>query len=53
MVLDLFFVGATPVARPGAIGNNGGYCTERRATHRVAPTGFCIYGPAEVGRAGV
>jgi REP element-mobilizing transposase RayT len=39
-------VGATPLARPDAIGKNGQYCTEtrathlqNRATHRVAPTG--------------
>ena len=32
-------VGATPVDRPGAIGEHDGYCTEKRATQRVAPTG--------------
>jgi hypothetical protein len=52
MSSDLFSVGATPVARPGSIGNHVGYCIERRATHRVAPTGF-VYDPAEAGRAGV
>jgi hypothetical protein len=39
MSSDTFFVGAMPVARPGAIGNNVEYCFENRATHRVAPTG--------------
>jgi hypothetical protein len=37
MNVDLFFVGAMPVARPGATGNNDGYCNERRATPQVAP----------------
>jgi len=32
-------VGATPVARPGAIGNNVVVTHINRATHRVAPTG--------------
>jgi len=59
MSSDLFFVEATPSARPGTIGNHVGDCIERwathrtRATHRVAPTGFGIYYPAEAGRAAV
>ena len=40
MNYDLISVGATPVARPGVIGYNGGYCTKKRASHRLAPTGI-------------
>ena len=33
-------VGATPMARPDAICNDGGYCSESRATHRARPYGI-------------